>query len=93
VFDVALPASTYMIENGSYLRIRNVQLGYNFGAGALSSIYVKSLRIFVSGQNVKTFKHNSGYTPEFGGTATQFGVDNGSYPVPAIYSFGINANF
>jgi TonB-linked SusC/RagA family outer membrane protein len=93
VYDVSLPASTYMIEDGNYLRIRNLQIGYNFNPGALSSIYVKSLRIFVSGQNIKTFKNNSGYTPEFGGSATQFGVDNGSYPVPAIYSFGINANF
>jgi hypothetical protein len=93
VFDVALPASTYMIEDGSYLRIRNLQIGYNFSSGMLRKASLKSLRIFVSGQNLKTFKDNSGFTPEFGGSATQFGVDNGSYPVPAIYSFGLNANF
>jgi TonB-linked SusC/RagA family outer membrane protein len=93
VYDVGLPASTYMIENGSYLRIRNVQLGYNFSSSALGKAHIKSLRIFISGQNIKTFKNNSGYTAEFGGSATQFGVDNGSYPVPAVYSFGINANF
>ena len=92
VYDVGLPASSYMIENGSYLRIRNVQLGYNFSTSVLGK-RVKSLRLYISGQNIKTFKHNSGYTPEFGGSATQFGVDNGSYPVPAIYSFGVNANF
>ena len=93
VYDVSLPASTYMIENGSYLRIRNLSLGYNFGTQTISKAHIKSLRLFVSAQNLKTFKHNSGYTPDFGGSATQFGVDNGSYPVPAIYSFGINANF
>ena len=93
VFDVSLPASTYMIENGSYLRIRNLQVGYSFNTRSLSKAYFKSLRLFISGQNLKTFKHNSGYTPEFGGSATQFGVDNGSYPVPAVYTFGINANF
>ena len=60
---------------------------------SLGKAHIKSLRLFVSAQNLKTFKHNSGYTPEFGGSATQFGVDNGSYPVPAIYTFGINANF
>jgi hypothetical protein len=59
----------------------------------LSSVHVKSLRIYISGQNLKTFKHNSGFTPELGGSATQFGVDNGTYPVPAIYTAGINLNF
>lgn len=93
VKDVGLPASTYMIEDGSYLRIRNVQIGYNFSTSALSKLNIKSLRVFISGQNLKTFKDNSGYTPEFGGRATHFGVDAGSYPVPAVYSFGINANF
>lgn len=93
IHDVELPASTYKIENGSYLRIRNLQLGYNFKPEMIRGARLKSLRVFVSGQNLKTFKHNSGFTPEFGGSATQFGVDNGSYPVPAVYSFGINANF
>jgi TonB-linked SusC/RagA family outer membrane protein len=84
--------STYMIEDGSYLRIRNVQIGYNFGS-SLAKAYIKSLRVFINGQNLKTFKHNSGFTPEFGGSALQFGVDAGSYPIPAIYSAGINVTF
>jgi TonB dependent receptor len=84
--------STYMIEDGSYLRIRNVQIGYDFGS-SLSKAYIKSLRVFLNGQNIKTFKNTSGFTPEFGGSATQFGVDAGSYPIPAIYSFGINVTF
>jgi TonB-linked SusC/RagA family outer membrane protein len=89
--------STYMIEDGSYIRIRNVQLGYNFDPGMLSKVHIKSLRVFVNGQNLKTFKRNSGFTPEFGGDpnnpALSFGVDGGSYPIPAIYSAGINVTF
>lgn len=85
--------STYMIEDGSYLRIRNLQLGYTFNAAMLKSVRIKSARFYVSVQNLKTFKHNSGFTPEFGGTALQFGVDNGSYPVPAIYTAGLNLSF
>jgi TonB-linked SusC/RagA family outer membrane protein len=85
--------STYMIEDGSYLRIRNVQLGYSFSSTLLSKVRIKSLRIYISGQNLKTFKKNSGYTPEFGGSALQFGVDGGSYPVPAVYTAGINLSF
>ena len=85
--------STYMIESGSYLRIRNLQFGYNFKPAALAKAHIKSFRVFIGGQNLKTFKHNSGFTPEFGGSATQFGVDNGSYPVPAVYTAGVNLNF
>jgi TonB-linked SusC/RagA family outer membrane protein len=86
-------ASTYMIEDGSYLRIRNLQLGYNFSSNLLSKVYIKTLRLFVNAQNLKTFKRNSGFTPEFGGSAIRFGVDGGSYPVPAIYSAGVNVTF
>jgi hypothetical protein len=49
--------------------------------------------VYVNAQNPLTIKQNSGYTPEFGGTATSFGIDNGSYPVPAIYTAGFNVNF
>lgn len=90
---INLNPSTYMIEDGSYLRIRNLQLGYNFNSTSLSRIRVKALRFFVNAQNLKTFKHNSGFTPEFGGSAIKFGTDNGSYPVPAIYSAGFNVTF
>ena len=40
-----------------------------------------------------SWKHNTGYTPEIGGSAIAFGVDNGTYPVPAVYTFGINLTF
>jgi TonB-linked SusC/RagA family outer membrane protein len=85
--------STYGIEDGSYFRIRNLQVGYNFDASKLSKYYIKSLRLFANIQNLKTFKNNSGYTPEFGGTPTSFGIDNGNGPVPIIYTGGINISF
>jgi hypothetical protein len=85
--------STFGIENGSYFRIRNLQLGYNFPREMLSKARIKGLRLFVNAQNLKTWKHNYGYTPEFGGTATSFGIDNGDGPVPAVYSGGINVTF
>jgi hypothetical protein len=49
--------------------------------------------LFFNGQNLITWKNNSGFTPEAGGSATRFGVDTGGYPIPAIFSFGINASF
>jgi TonB-linked SusC/RagA family outer membrane protein len=60
--------STYSIENGSYARIRNVQLGYNVPQRIFSkSSFVKAVRVYVNVQNLITWKNNSGYTPEYGG--------------------------
>lgn len=85
--------STYGIEDGSYFRIRNIQLGYNFKPELLKKVNIKSIRVFANVQNLKTFKRNSGYTPEFGGTATSFGIDNGNGPVPLVFTGGINVTF
>ncbi|MCF2491260.1 TonB-dependent receptor [Dyadobacter sp. CY347] len=85
--------SSYWIEDGSFFRIRNVQLGYNFSSQTLKSLRLKSLRLYVNAQNLKTFTNSTGFTPEIGGNTTAFGVDNGTYPVPVIYTFGINLNF
>jgi hypothetical protein len=85
--------SSYWIEDGSFFRIRNLQLGYTFGQTALERLKIRSLRLYVNAQNLATFTNASGYTPEIGGSPIAFGVDNGTYPVPAIYSVGINLNF
>lgn len=85
--------STFGIESGSYFRIRNVQLGYSIPSDALQRTGIKSFRVFVSAQNLKTFKKNSGFTPEFPGTATSFGIDVGNGPLPAVYTAGINVTF
>ncbi len=85
--------STYSIEDGSYFRIRNVQLGYSFGKTILSKINIKNLRVFINVQNLKTFKHNSGYSPEFGGDATAFGYDNAGGAIPMVSTAGLNVTF
>jgi hypothetical protein len=86
-------ASSYFIEDGSFFRIRNIQLGYTFDASLLSKIHLQSLRIYANVQNLQTWHKNSGYTPEIGGSALSFGVDSGGYPMPAIYTLGINLSF
>ena len=86
-------ASSYFIEDGSFFRIRNVQLGYSFDKSLLNKIHLKSLRVYTNIQNLKTWHKNSGYTPEIGGSALAFGIDNGGYPMPAIYTFGVNLSF
>jgi hypothetical protein len=85
--------STRSIEDGSYLRIRNLQLGYNFPQDLISKANIKNLRVFVNVQNLKTWKHNSGYTPEEGGSAIQFGYDFAGGAIPIITSMGLNLTF
>jgi len=86
-------ASTYGIEDGSYFRIRNVQVGYNLNRDLINKVKIKSLRVFANFQNLKTWKNNSGYTAEFGGSATSFGVDNAGGAIPMVSSVGLNVTF
>ncbi len=67
-------ASTYFIEDGSFFRIRNIELGYNFDKRLLNRIKVQSLRLYTNVQNPKTWSRNGGYTPEVGGSAISFGI-------------------
>lgn len=85
--------SSYMIEDGSYVRLRNIQLGYSFDSEFISKLNIQNLRLYASAQNLVTWKNNSGFTPEAGGSPTRFGVDNGGYPVPRIVTFGLNVTF
>jgi TonB-linked SusC/RagA family outer membrane protein len=86
--------STYFLEPGDYLRLRNVQLGYTFGQNMLGKVGISKLRVYVSGQNIKTWSKATGYTPEAQiGSILGGGADNGVYPIPAVYSFGLNVTF
>ena len=85
--------SEYYIEDGSFFRIRNISLAYNFDQTFIKKIGLQALKLYANIQNVKTWKHNTGYTPELGGSAIAFGEDSGSYPMPAIYTFGFNLTF
>jgi TonB-linked SusC/RagA family outer membrane protein len=86
--------STYWLEPGDYLRIRTLQLGYTFNPRVLNTKGIQSFRIFVSGQNLATFTKATGYSPEVPiSNPIAAGADNGVYPVPAIYSFGVNLTF
>jgi hypothetical protein len=85
--------STYNIEDGSYFRIRNLQLGYTFGRSLISRYKLTSLRVYANVQNLKTFKNNYGYTAEYGGDATAFGFDNAGGALPMVSTVGLNVTF
>ena len=74
--------SDYYVENGSFLRLRNVQLGYTVPEKVAKYFKTESLRIYISANNWLTFTRYSGYDPDIGATAGTLsaGVDYGFYP-------------
>lgn len=86
-------ASDRFVEDGSYMRIKNISLGYNLPKGLLSKMHMNAIRAYVNVQNLYTFTKYSGYDPEVGGnSALEFGVESGRYPTPRIFTFGLNAS-
>ena len=86
--------SNYFVESGDYFRLRNVQLGYTFNRDILTKVGISKLRLFMSGQNMKTWSKTTGYSPEaIIGNPTSSGADNGLYPITAVYTFGLNVTF
>lgn len=85
--------STYNIEDGSYFRLRNINLGYSFQRRLIEPLKIQSLRLYANVQNLKTWKNNLGYTAEYGGDATAFGYDNAGGAIPIITTFGLNVTF
>lgn len=81
------------VEDGSYIRLRNIQLAYNFSPALLKRAGLTSVKIYVSGQNLLTFTDYSGYDPEvsrFGQDNLSQGTDYGSYPAAKIFLVGLN---
>ncbi|MEO3404908.1 TonB-dependent receptor [Mucilaginibacter sp. CAU 1740] len=91
--------STRFLESGSYMKLKNVQLGYRLSKGALSSLGLSAVRVYASAQNLLTFTKYTGLDPEQynnsnnGNTVTAVGIDWGTYPSARTITFGINANF
>lgn len=87
-------SSDNLIEDGSYFRIRGMQLGYTLPKSVLLKWNVSNIRFYVNAQNLYTFKNNSGFTPEVGGGILDGGIDNGgTYPIPSTYTAGVSFNF
>jgi TonB-dependent starch-binding outer membrane protein SusC len=88
--------SDRFVEDGSYLRLQNFALGYNFSKNMNTKYKITGLRFYVSGQNLLTFTKYSGYDPEIGAfnqSPLINGVDNGRFPVARSITFGANLNF
>lgn len=88
--------SDRFIEDGSYLRIKNIALGYTFPRSWMEKIGIESLRIYANVQNAFTFTKYKGYDPEIGAyhqNVLTRGIDYARYPSQRIYTFGLNLGF
>ena len=90
--------STRYIEDGSFIRVKNITLGYTFPKNMLAKYNVENLRVYCNVQNLYTFTKYTGYDPEVGAstqdsTGLAYGIDNGRYPSPFMCSFGLNITF
>jgi TonB-linked SusC/RagA family outer membrane protein len=86
--------SDHFIQDGSFIRIRNLVLGYTLPVAWSAKISMQKLRVYVKADNLYTWTKFTGYTPEIGsGDVLSAGIDYGIYPITAVYSVGINLNF
>ena len=84
-----MQCNSFYVEDGSFIRIQNVQFGYN----VTQIPGIKNMRIYLSAQNPFSYFRYNGFTTEIGGSPINAGVDNSVYPSAATFTFGLNLNF
>lgn len=89
--------NSFYVQSGSYLRIRNLQLGYDLPSSIATRLKMSNLRIYLSAQNLATFTKYKGFNPEVEAITTggvqagiNQGIDNGVVPIYAIFNLGVN---
>lgn len=86
--------SDFYVEDGSFVRLQNIQLGYSFGEEFLKRPGFDKLRVYVSASNLFTLTKYRGFDPTgSGGDPIGAGVDQGFYPAPKTFLLGVNVNF
>lgn len=83
-------SNSYYIEDGSFARLKNLQIGYTIPESVLSKVNIKGLRVYVQGINLFTITKYTGQDPEIGGQDRGFGIDGGNYPSVKQFIFGLN---
>lgn len=86
-------SSSYFVEDGSYLKLRNAQIGFNVPSHMLKSFKMNSLRIYLNANNILTFTKYSGLDPEVAGSNTSRGIDYGLYPQVQTIAGGLELQF
>lgn len=86
-------ASTRFLEDGDYLRIKTIQIGYSLPAQVLETLELDKFRIYLTGQDLFTFTKYNGLDPEVGGNVLSRGIDNNLYPKYKSVIFGVQLAF
>ena len=96
-YNTKVRVSDRFIENGSYLRLKNIQLAYNVPVRKLQCNWIRHLQVYASGQNLLTFTKYSWWDPEVntygGANSVSQGIDYSSYPSSKSFTFGIRVGF
>lgn len=88
--------NSFFVENGSYFRVRNMQLGYTLPTQLLTKLKIQKIRIYANAQNALNFFSYRGFSPEIqsqNGSPLNAGIDSSVYPQYATYNFGLNVTF
>lgn len=88
-----LDPNDFYVESGDYIRIRNLQVGYNLPTSLVSKWAMQAFRIYLNAQNPVTWFDYNGFSPEVGGAPVSQGIDRNVYPLSATYNFGVNVTF
>jgi hypothetical protein len=91
-----LVPSDVWVENGTFVKLKNLAVGYTLPSSITNKYHITKFRLYVSTQNLFTITKYTGIDPEIGmigGAATQSGIDNGTYPGSRFYTFGLNVTF
>lgn len=85
--------SDLYVHNGSYMRIKNIQVGYTLPLSFTKRFFVQKFRVYVAAENLLTFTGYKGLDPELGGDERSNGIDRGYYPQARTFTVGLNLNF
>lgn len=87
-------SSDFYVEDGSYLRLKNIQLGYTLPASLTQKMKIQRMRVYVGAKNLLTFTKYTGFDPEVGETTIlERGFDRGTYPQSKMFTLGLNLIF
>jgi len=92
--DPNLSSSDFYVEDGSYMRLKNIQLGYTLPVTLTDRAHIKKLRVYIGAKNLFTITKYTGFDPEVNETTIlERGFDRGTYPQARMYLLGINLMF
>ena len=86
-------SSDLYVYDGSYLRLKNIQLGYTLPAALTQKVFISSLRFYVAAENLFTFTKYHGFDPEISSGGTSLGIDYGVYPQARVWTIGTSLSF